>query len=267
MKQIKTRSYPLLVKKMKDPLTKGEEQVEDRRRIRADDRMADVVYYNERLLLVIERFGITLGFGDKTVEEVCQCHGLETSLVLKVINIFANPSTDDGEELTENMVPALLSYLKRGHRYYLDEKLPYINELLNRFIEHTDNPDTKLLLFFFKGYAREVHEHMQLEDSLVFPYIQALYDFVKGEKIQEGQLDYSIDDFVEHHSDIEEKLEDLAQLLIKHFPPTRDRFYRNIILIELFGLHYDLNDHGRIEEHILVPLVRELETKKVKNGQ
>ena len=237
------------------------------KQIEGDAHLADVVLYNERLLLVIERFGIPLGFGDKTIAEICSYYELNTSLVLMVMNIFVNPSSHTKEELTEEMLPEFIDYLKRGHRYYLDEKLPYISELIDRFIEHTDNPDTKLLQAFFKGYAREVNEHMQLEDATVFPYIQALHHLLKEMPYNKRLLQYSMDDFVKHHSDIEEKLEDLTQLLIKHFPPTKDRFYRNTILFELFALHYDLNDHGRIEEQILVPLVRQLEKRKAKDAE
>ena len=240
---------------------------ESKRRIKGDDRMSDIVLYNERLLLVIERFGISLGLGDKTITEICVSYELNLSLVLLVMNMFADHSMRLTEELTVDVVPPLIDYLKRGHRYYLDEKLPYISELIERFIAHTVNPDTKLLMAFFEGYAMEVSEHMQLEDATVFPYIEAVHHLANGIPYNESLLQYSMDDFVEHHSDIEEKLEDLTHLLIKHFPPTKDRFYRNMILFELFGLHYDLNDHGRIEENILVPLVRQLEFKMNMNGK
>ena len=228
-------------------------------------RLADVVMENERLLLVIERFRISLGFGDKTINEVCRDYNLDPSLVLLVMNVFNNHLFVVGNELTVDMLPGLVEYLKRAHRYYLDEKLPFISGLIDHFIMNTENPDTRLIQSFFKEYANEVNEHMQLEDSTVFPYIQSLYECLKDQSVKRELSTYGIDDFLEHHSDIEEKLEDLMYLLIKHFPPTKDRFYRNLILVELFGLQYDLNDHGGIEERILAPLVRNLELKTSKN--
>lgn len=234
--------------------------------IKANSRLVDVVMRNERLLLIIERFGISLGFGDQTVDEVCRAYGLNTSLVLLVMNVFTHHTYAVGEELTADMLPGLIEYLKRGHQYYLNEKLPFISELIDCFIKNTENPDTHLLKSFFKEYANEVKEHMFLEDSLVFPYIQALYDYSLGKKTDEDLLSYRIDDFEEHHSNIEEKLEDLTYLMIKHFPPTKDRFYRNTILLELFNLQYDLNDHGGIEDKLLTPMVRKLELKITGNG-
>ena len=225
-------------------------------------RMADVIMKNERLLLVIERFGISLGFGDKTVMEVCELYSLNITLVLAVMNLFLNNEINTKEVLTAKMIPGLIEYLRRAHRYYLDQKLPFVNELIECFIARTENPDTRLIQAFFKEYANEVDEHMQLEDSTVFPYIQALYNQSCMKKYDRKDLKYSMDKFLKHHSDIEGKLNDLTHLLIKHFPPTKDRFYRNMILLELFELQYDLNDHSYVEEQILVPLVKQIESSK-----
>jgi regulator of cell morphogenesis and NO signaling len=235
--------------------------------ITGDLRMADTIHINQRLLLVIERFGISLGFGDKSIAEVCAKHQLNTSFVLLVLNVFNDHSFSVNELLSKEYIPGLIDYLKNGHRYFLMDKLPYINELIDRFIEKTENPDSRLLRAFFKEYMNEVIEHMNLEERTVFPYILTLFGKIKGQKVNEELLRYQIDDFIDNHSNIEEKLDDLKHLLIKHFPPTKDRFYRNQILFELFDLEYDLNDHNGLEERILTPIVRTLEKEAKGNGQ
>lgn len=235
--------------------------------ITGDLRMADIIQINQRLLLVIERFGISLGFGDQTIYEVCSKYQLNPSFVLLVLNVFNDHTFSVNELLSREYIPGLLDYLKNGHRYFLQDKLPYISELIDRFIERTENPDTRLLHAFFQEYMNEVIEHTNLEEQTVFPYILALFDKINGKEDNVELLRYQIDDFIDSHSNIEEKLDDLKQLLIKHFPPTKDRFYRNQILFELFDLEYDLNDHNGLEERILTPLVRILEKEATKNGQ
>ncbi len=229
-------------------------------------KMADVVQFNQRLLLVISRFGMSLGFGDKSVTEVCNLYGLNTSLVLLVLNVFNSHSYSIPNLLPKDYVADLVQYLKNGHRYFLDNKLPYIDGLINRFIEKTDDPNSYLLRNFFKEYTNEVVEHMSLEERTVFPYVLGLLLHLNGKKTDEEIPTYRIDDFIDNHSNIEEKLDDLKQLLIKHFPPTRDQFYRNQILFELFDLDYDLNDHNGLEERILAPIVRTLEKEVKGNG-
>jgi regulator of cell morphogenesis and NO signaling len=235
--------------------------------ITGDLRMADIIQVNQRLLLVIERFGISLGFGDKTIAEVCAKNQLNTSFVLMVLNVFNDHTYSVGELLSKEYIPELIDYLKNGHRYFLVDKLPYINELIDTFIEKTENPDSRLLHAFFKEYMNEVIEHMNFEERTVFPYIQALFGKLNGQDVNKELLQYRIDDFIDNHSNIEEKLDDLKHLLIKHFPPTKDRFYRNQILFELFDLEYDLNDHNGLEERILTPIVRTLEKEAAGNGQ
>lgn len=235
--------------------------------ITGDLRMADIIHINQRLLLVIERFDISLGFGDKTIAEVCASYKLNTSFVLLVLNVFNDHSFSFNELLSKEYIPDLLNYLKNGHRYFLFDKLPYINGLIDRFIEKTENPDSRLLHAFFEEYTDEVVEHMNLEEQTVFPYIQSLFGKLQGHKVNEELLSYQIDDFIDNHSNIEEKLDDLKHLLIKHFPPTEERFFRNQILFELFDLEYDLNDHNGLEERILTPIVRTLEKEAKRNGQ
>jgi hypothetical protein len=41
-------------------------------RYQATDRMSDLISDNYSLLMVMSRFGLSLGFGDKTVAEVCE---------------------------------------------------------------------------------------------------------------------------------------------------------------------------------------------------
>lgn len=46
--------------------------------------MSDLIQANYRLLRVLPRFGIHLGFGDKSVAEVCRAQGVSMELFLLV---------------------------------------------------------------------------------------------------------------------------------------------------------------------------------------
>ena len=45
------------------------------------DKMIDLISDNYSLLQVMSRFGLSLGFGDKTVKEVCELNGAEERLL------------------------------------------------------------------------------------------------------------------------------------------------------------------------------------------
>ena len=90
-----------------------------------DDRMCDLVCDRYSVLQVMSRFGIALGFGDKTIAEVCTDNKVDTATFLAVVNLLMN--FGNGEELAaEVSVRALTDSLHKSHVYFLDFRLPAI---------------------------------------------------------------------------------------------------------------------------------------------
>jgi regulator of cell morphogenesis and NO signaling len=54
------------------------------------DKMRDLVKDNSALILVMGRFGISLGFGDKSVREVCRMHHVNENTFLEVVNFVSS---------------------------------------------------------------------------------------------------------------------------------------------------------------------------------
>ena len=56
----------------------------------ADDKMIDLISDNYSMLQGLSAFGIRLGFGDKTVDEVCSEQGVDCHTFLTVVNFLIN---------------------------------------------------------------------------------------------------------------------------------------------------------------------------------
>ena len=56
--------------------------------ITKETKMADVIHMNYFTLSMLNRFGIDLGFGDKTVEEVCNQKNIDSDFFLEIINAY-----------------------------------------------------------------------------------------------------------------------------------------------------------------------------------
>ena len=162
----------------------------------ADDRMCDLVCDRYPVLLVMSRFGIALGFGDKTIGEVCRDSGVDTGTFLTVVNTHIDGEAPDPGAVS---VGALVGYLRNSHDYFLDFRLPGIRRKLIEAIDCSRNDVAFAILRFFDEYVAEVHKHMDYEERKVFPYVEAL---LAGER-PEG---YSIDVFRRHHDQVEAKL-------------------------------------------------------------
>ena len=94
-----------------------------------DDKMINLIKDNYSLLQSLGCFGISLGFGDKTVREVCNDQNVDTYTFLSVVNYTINgyKGFDDLDRLS---IPTLIQYLRASHTYYLDYELPFIRREL-----------------------------------------------------------------------------------------------------------------------------------------
>lgn len=77
-----------------------------------EDKLINVISDNYAVLQSLGAFGIHLGFGDKTVEEVCDYEHVDTYTFLAVVNFTANGSRSF-DEPSKVSVPTLMHYLKR----------------------------------------------------------------------------------------------------------------------------------------------------------
>lgn len=231
----------------------------------ADMKMSDVVHYNYKLLPIINRFGIQLGYGDSTVDEVCKEYKVETNFFLLIINTYLNKHDIPKEFIPSFPMKMLLEYIQEAHKYYINVKVPELAKLIDQ-LSLSDKQDDKtksILNSFFKEYQKELEEHIQNEEDEVIPYILSLINAYEKNELNETIIsaieENSIVQYERDHTDVEEKLLDLKNIIIKYIPPAENSHLKNTILIELFRLEEDLNDHARIENNVLIPKVKSIE--------
>ena len=222
-------------------------------------KLSDIIESDKRALVLFPRFGIELGFGDKTVADICVRREIDLQFFLLMVNTFLNPGYFPDSKLRDVDVDMLIGYLVESHNYYLEEKIPYLQSLLAEFKLNVEHPAVSQLEKFFEQYIVEVKDHLAYEDETAFPYMAMISSYRKKASAPLGKIDYSVDIFEERHDNIQEKLSDLKNLLIKYFPPANDRYIRIRLLNELIDFEEDLINHARIEDKVLIPVVKQLE--------
>lgn len=217
------------------------------------DKMGDLICDNFHLLQVMSRFDLPLGFGDHSVEEVCKNHQVDCNTFLAVVNFINKEHSRSSIHLEEISVQSLMNYLKNAHHYFLDFQLPNIRRKLLEAIDcSTDNEVTFLILKFFDVYVQEVRKHMNYEDQYVFTYVENLLKGVKD-------ANYCIDMFVRNHDQVEDKLTELKNSIIKYYPANKNRYTMNTVLFDIFNCERDLVSHTKVEDYLFVPSVINLE--------
>jgi len=222
-------------------------------------RLADLVQLDLHLLSLLERYGIHPGFGNKSVEEVCDEKKLNLDFFVMLLNTYHNSSYVPDNSFLCFEVESIIDYLQRSHRHYSKVIIPGVQSLINDLLLN-QHPDIFLLIDnFFRQYKSEVLTHFEYEDYQVFPSIMKL-----GRAIQEKTAwieNEAIRSFKKKHEPIENKINDLKSILLKYLPANDQVFLRNMVLQNIFQLENDLQKHIRIEERILIPIVEQMELK------
>lgn len=215
-----------------------------------DDRMCDLVSDRFAVLQVMSRFGIALGFGDKTIAEVCEEHRVDTATFLAVVNMLLGGSYHSAHSVPELSVRALTDYLHNSHGYFLEFRLPAIRRKLIEAIDYAHNDVSFAIMRFFDEYVAEVQRHMDYEEQTVFPYVEGLL---------EGRVSdsYSIDDFRRRHDQVDAKLRELKNIIIKYYPSGSTNEL-NGVLFDIFTCERELASHNAVEDDLFIPAVERL---------
>lgn len=235
-----------------------------------DMKLADIILHDNSLVPVISRFGIFLGFGDDSIQRICDKRGIDSDFLLTILNTFHDPQYLDKEYLQSFSVELLIEYLMKTHQYYLNIKIPEISGLIdNMELESKIEKDSyKLLKRFFEDYKTELFKHIEREESVVYPYVLELNKSIVSDSVSDQIIskikEYSITSYEDEHDNVEEKLTDLKNIIIKYLAPCENQQSRYSLLKELTVLEKDLGDHSQIEDVILVPKVELLEKNILK---
>lgn len=224
-----------------------------------DQKMSEVIQQNPYLLLLLEHFGITIPLQEKSIQQVCEETNLNTDLFLIFANLYNGIEYKPTAPLSFKNADTIINYLKNSHLLYSKEIYPTILDTIKQMTEVNNHKEMALVEKFFVDYFNEVKEHLDYENKVVFPYVLHLHEQIKQSKTEKRKTQYSVLEYKEHHNDIEEKLNDLKNLLIKYLPQKNDQVLRRNLLFSLFELEFDLNIHSKIEDLILIPLVTKME--------
>lgn len=197
------------------------------------------------VLSIFSRLDIRLPFGDISVEQMCKREGYTAELFLALCSIHASESFQPStEQLTVEMLPEVIGYLRASHRYYAEKMLPHTSQHLQEILEHCDNLSRSMLRRFYDDYMQYIVDHFHAEEQHLFSVI----DSASVCKADLTLLDLP-------HDDIDDRSNDIASLIFKSLPEQAPTKLRIITLEHIYALRDDLRRHNNVERYILKPLV------------
>lgn len=224
-------------------------------------KMVDLLTQNHNLIFLFPRMGLPLGFGEKTVMQVCTENGVSIPLFLMICNVYTQDSyLPMAEELEQCPVEEIMHYLELSHKDYLEYVFPHIENHLQEIVSDWTKKYKTLITNFFYNYKKEIEEHFTYEEEIVFPYIRHLLNpsLEHKTKLKKGMFD-------KQHNLIEDKLQDFINLLVKYIPADVSQRERVDMLLDIYTLSEDIEKHALIEEKILIPYIQVLESHEKGN--
>ena len=200
--------------------------------------MADVLLEHNELIPVLNRFGIRLGVGDKTVLDLCEEHQLNPDFILTVLNVYLDESYIPDASLALFDTGLIADYFHHTVENYIHELVPNIEKHLNAFIaiSGAENKELGMLRLLFLRFKERMTQYLQ-----------------------------KTSDFKEELPD--DLLHDLKNILIKHLSKA---YNQNLIYAVVFSVHSlekDLAAHNRLRNKVLRPKLNELDSTGIRQLQ
>ena len=219
--------------------------------INADCKLCDVILNEPSIIPVINRFGIILGVGDKSIRTVCEEKNLDCEFFVTILNTFINEDYFPENRLKSFCATQIVDYLTLTNSYYQQFQIPNIERHFNSLISQSDSDNNNLELMkqFFEELKKELLSRIEHDRTSWFPAIRAAAEQLQGEYYGE-HIHYDHDE----PDSLEEKLDDLKSLFVIHLRGEYDLNLCHGVIFVLYSLEKDIKQHNRIRNRILRPI-------------
>jgi regulator of cell morphogenesis and NO signaling len=190
--------------------------------------------------------------------------GANKEFIAALLRVFEEKAFN-AREFDGFAVPLIVDYIQRTHIYYLEKKLPEIEQSIVLLTGHYESQHPILLALqnFFLHYVQDLSEHIRAEETNLLPYIGLLQDAAETangfSRFVLARGEYSVDRFLTEHHDTEDELKDIRQTIRLYEPPATNESLYRILLSQLQTFEQDLSVHAHIEEEVLIPKAKALE--------
>ncbi|MDR1882835.1 MAG: LuxR C-terminal-related transcriptional regulator [Prevotella sp.] len=190
--------------------------------------LSEIVEENHQLIPVVNRFGIKLGLGDKTIGDICRKANINTEFFLAILNTFLNEDYFPERKLQKFDIELVVAYIKQTDAYLIHGQLHNLGKHLNAFISTSDpgNPQLKLISRLFTEFKDELTGQI-------------------GQGMMKGDAPLAL-------------LTDLKSIIIKHISGNFNENMCYAVIFTIDSFQRDLEKHNRIREKILKPMIEEL---------
>lgn len=209
--------------------------------------LSDALKREPTLIPVINRFGISLGTGDSSIDTVCRSKELDTDFFLTILNTFANEEYFPERHLKAIDPAIIVEYLRLTGESYLKFQIPNIERHFDSLLQRSGSENNlRLMRSFFDEVKKDLTDHINFDLHSWFAGIKS--PTLPPVSIPDGKA-------------IEDKLSDLRNMMIMHLVGDYDSNLCYAVIVAIIAFEKDLKQNSRIRNRILYPLYIESQTR------
>lgn len=197
--------------------------------IKKETVLSQVLAQHHILIPIVNRFGIRLGVGDKTIETICNEQDLNVDFILTILNVYLDDKYVSDKQLAQFDLEPIANYFNETIQNYLHSLVPNIEKHLHAFIalSGSGNEELKALQKVFFQFKEELLLHLEkgLKHNGPYPH---------------------------------ELLRDIKSILIKHVSGDFNQNLCYAVIFSVGSLEDDLIIHNRLKNSILKPKLAKL---------
>jgi regulator of cell morphogenesis and NO signaling len=207
--------------------------------------------------------------GDKSLHEACMHADVSAEEILSRLRkntALAGP--DDGNWISAPLADLTL-HIREQHHRYVREAIPRVEALLTKVkAKHGKNhPEIAGIEKLFVALGKEMIMHMQKEEQILFPYIDALERSISGNGTLEPPFFQTVRNpihaMMKDHDSAGELARQIRKASSQYTPPADGCASYQALYLDLHAFEADLHQHIHLENNILFPRAVEMESAVV----
>jgi regulator of cell morphogenesis and NO signaling len=239
-------------------------------RFTSENMVKDIALSNSTARKIPEDAGLDYCCGGgKSLQEACLHADVPAGQILKRLHENSLDVSSNVAYWTSAPLADLTRYIRERHHRYVREAIPRVQSLLGKVAaKHGQNhPEIVEIRRLFTEVGREMIMHMQKEEQILFPYIDALEQANSTHRAVEPPFFQTVRNpihaMMREHDAAGDLVKQIRKASSDYAPPADACTSFEALYQDLMEFEADLHDHVRLENNILFPRAVEMEAAVV----
>jgi len=233
-----------------------------------ETKVRDIALANPGATQILEQAGVDYCCGgDRSLRDACVHAGVSTEEIMARLQAnTTNVGLADAAWVSAPLAD-LTGHILEKHHQYVREAIPRIRTLAGKVREkHGEkHPEIVDIEKLFLHVGRELIMHMQKEEQILFPYIEALERAANGPEAIEPPFFQTVKNpvhaMMEEHDAAAALMNQIRAASSAYTAPTDACASYRALYRDLHEFETDLHQHVHLENNILFPRAVELEVR------